>query len=137
MLGLFDGANRTLRCTCTAINAEIGCDFELAVTFADGVARTNALAAAASNTLVTDFVSHNLSHSFLGYYNYTQQMSICLIFCKGLQKFLTKNFYLCQIWQYDVDCVRSGVCRSATSLAEHDIARLDEKEHIERLRNTL
>ena len=65
-LRLFDSANRTLCCTRTTINAEICRDFEFAVAFADSVARTNTLAAAACNTFVTYFVSHNRILSFLG-----------------------------------------------------------------------
>ena len=57
-LSFFDSANRALRCASTAIYAEISRNFKFAVTFTDSFARANALATAASNTFVTDFVSH-------------------------------------------------------------------------------
>ena len=57
-LRFFDSANRALRCASTAIYAEISRYFKFAVAFADSFAGANALATAASDTFITDFVSH-------------------------------------------------------------------------------
>ena len=58
---LFNSADRTLCCARTTIYAEICRNFEFAVAFADSVAGANTLATAASNTIITDFVSHNVT----------------------------------------------------------------------------
>lgn len=60
-LGFFDSPNRTLCSARAAVYAKIRRNFKLAVAFRDSIARAYALAAAASNTVVCDFVSHCFS----------------------------------------------------------------------------
>ena len=64
-LRFFDSANRTLCCASTTIYAEISRNFKFAVAFADSLARANTLATAASNTFISDFVSHGRLLLFL------------------------------------------------------------------------
>ena len=55
----FDSTNGALSRASTAIYTEIGVNFVLAVAFADSVTRTYALASAACNTIIGNFVSHS------------------------------------------------------------------------------
>ena len=47
-------------CTSTAVNAGVGINYEFAVSFGDRFNRTAALASAAGNAVITDFVCHSL-----------------------------------------------------------------------------